>query len=119
MLSLLWKCAGPVFGCALSLFSFVLFSLWQMAASALRIKDLGGELFSLPSMRLQGFLATVIGSWIFFPGAIFGARLGYVDVVAAEKILIYANFMAKVRVPRLCSDQAIEYVAHCQDTFEL
>ena len=67
-----------------------------MAASALRIKDLGGELFSLPSLRLQGFLATVIGSWLFFPGAIFAGRAGLLDFAATEKVLIFANFAAKV-----------------------
>ncbi len=89
---------GPAFGCSMGLFGFVLYSLWKMAASALRIKDLGGDLIQFPSLRLQAFLATVIGSWLFFPAAIFAGRAGLLDVATAERVLIIANFAAKVRM---------------------
>ena len=90
------RSAGAPFFCALALFAYVLFSLWSMASSALKIKDLGNELFQLPSNRLKAFLVTAIGSWLLFPATIFAARFGLVNAAAAENVLIYANFAAKV-----------------------
>ncbi|KAK9836885.1 hypothetical protein WJX74_010424 [Apatococcus lobatus] len=83
------------FPCAFALFSYVIFSLWCMASSALKIRDLGGELFQLPSNRLKAFLITAIGSWILFPGTIFAGRAGLLDAATTEIILVYANFAAK------------------------
>ena len=88
--------AGYAFGCALSLFSYVLFSLWAMAASALRVTYSGGGLFQLPSKRLGAFLCLAIGSWLFFPSTIFAGKAGLLKPATVELILIYANFAAKV-----------------------
>ena len=80
------------------LFCYVLASLWQMAASALRVKNLAGtiELFRLSSFNLQMILLLVVGSWLFFPIAILAFRLGMVTMLQAETILVQANFGAKV-----------------------
>lgn len=67
-----------------------------MASSALKIKDLGGELFQLPSNRLKAFLITAIGSWLLFPGTIFAGRAGLLDAATTEIVLVYSNFAAKV-----------------------
>ena len=88
--------SGLLFGCAITLFSYVLSEMWRMAASALRIKDLGGEIFQLPSMRLKVFLMAAIGSWLFFPSAIFSCRAGLLEPATAERVLLYANFVTKV-----------------------
>lgn len=75
----------------------MLFSLWAMAASALRVTHYGEGLFQLPSKRLGAFLFLAIGSWLFFPATIFAGKAGLLKPVTVELILIYANFAAKVR----------------------
>ena len=82
------------------LFFYVLDSLWMMAASALRIKDLKGitDLFKLNTFSLQMILFLVVGSWLFFPFAILAYKAGVLTLLESETLLVQANFCAKVRL---------------------
>lgn len=81
-------------------FVYVLASLWTMASSAWRVKDLAGteEAFKLHSLSLRMILVAILSSWLLFPLVILCFNVNLLSVAQSEWLLQRANFCSKVRV---------------------